>query len=173
MRIIATVVAAAFAVANAGQASAATYYNNIVANVGGSFGNDDPITYAPHFNDNYAFVTNYDRTATVEILSSMSTAKAWKENVNFISNGVKLDAKIIPATSTGQYERRYLANFRIPAGVHNIQVRGSSAEDGKYSGFLTLAGVPEPSTWSLMILGFGLTGAAMRRRTAKAKLALA
>ena len=27
------------------------------------------------------------------------------------------------------------------------------------------AGVPEPATWSLMILGFGAVGAAMRRRT--------
>lgn len=25
--------------------------------------------------------------------------------------------------------------------------------------------VPEPSAWALLILGFGLTGAAMRRRT--------
>jgi hypothetical protein len=29
---------------------------------------------------------------------------------------------------------------------------------------LTAAGVPEPATWALMILGFGLTAAAMRRR---------
>ncbi|RYE75022.1 MAG: PEP-CTERM sorting domain-containing protein, partial [Hyphomicrobiales bacterium] len=27
-----------------------------------------------------------------------------------------------------------------------------------------VAGVPEPSTWALLILGFGLTGAAMRRK---------
>ena len=36
------------------------------------------------------------------------------------------------------------------------------------------AGVPEPATWGLMILGFGATGAALRRRqsiTAKVRLA--
>lgn len=32
----------------------------------------------------------------------------------------------------------------------------------------TVAGVPEPASWSLMIAGFGLVGAAMRRRTARA-----
>ena len=30
---------------------------------------------------------------------------------------------------------------------------------------LNLAGVPEPATWALMILGFGAVGGAMRRRT--------
>ncbi|WEK44717.1 MAG: choice-of-anchor C family protein [Candidatus Sphingomonas colombiensis] len=37
---------------------------------------------------------------------------------------------------------------------------------------LTFAGVPEPATWGLMILGFGAVGGAMRRRnTARAALA--
>lgn len=31
--------------------------------------------------------------------------------------------------------------------------------------FLPTGGVPEPATWALLILGFGATGAAMRRRT--------
>jgi hypothetical protein len=30
--------------------------------------------------------------------------------------------------------------------------------------FGTFSGVPEPATWGLMILGFGLVGGAMRRR---------
>lgn len=29
-----------------------------------------------------------------------------------------------------------------------------------------VAAVPESATWALMLVGFGLTGAAMRRRTA-------
>lgn len=32
----------------------------------------------------------------------------------------------------------------------------------------TIAGVPEPQSWALLIAGFGLTGAAMRRRRARA-----
>ncbi|THD64539.1 MAG: PEP-CTERM sorting domain-containing protein [Phenylobacterium sp.] len=32
-------------------------------------------------------------------------------------------------------------------------------------------GVPEPSAWALMIAGFGLTGAALRRRRAAVALA--
>lgn len=34
-----------------------------------------------------------------------------------------------------------------------------------------IAGVPEPSTWALFILGFGVLGGAMRRRTAKSAAA--
>ncbi len=33
-----------------------------------------------------------------------------------------------------------------------------------FSGTLNLPAVPEPATWAMMILGFGLTGAAVRRR---------
>lgn len=35
------------------------------------------------------------------------------------------------------------------------------------SGRLDLPAVPEPSTWAMMILGLGLAGAAMRRRSAR------
>lgn len=40
------------------------------------------------------------------------------------------------------------------------------------SGYLQAnGGVPEPAAWSLMIMGFGLAGAALRRRTGKAATA--
>jgi hypothetical protein len=38
---------------------------------------------------------------------------------------------------------------------------------------LAIGGVPEPATWAMMILGFGMIGAAMRRRGAKAAAAAA
>jgi hypothetical protein len=34
------------------------------------------------------------------------------------------------------------------------------------TGILTFNGVPEPATWTSMILGFGLLGGALRRRRA-------
>jgi hypothetical protein len=37
-------------------------------------------------------------------------------------------------------------------------------EAGAYDAFTTAGAVPEPANWALMIAGFGLTGAAMRRR---------
>jgi hypothetical protein len=37
--------------------------------------------------------------------------------------------------------------------------------------FQAAAAVPEPATWAMMIMGFGLVGAAMRRRTATVRFA--
>jgi hypothetical protein len=42
-------------------------------------------------------------------------------------------------------------------------VTGNSQLGGYYDGTLNYA-VPEPATWAMLIAGFGLTGAAMRRR---------
>lgn len=138
-------------------------YINYLNNVGGDFGNPDPSTFPPLFRDAFNFVTAYDRNATVQIDSSHA-GLGFSYNVNFVSNGVTLDGTVIPATSTGETEQRYLANFRIPAGAHEILVRGSSAVNGSYTGLLTLSGVPEPSTWAMMILGIGLAGGALRTR---------
>ena len=175
MRKTVLAMAAAVAVVIPAMASAAPY-QNFTPNAGGTFGNSDPTTYPPLFNDVFNFVTNYERNATVDITSSYPIVNGkpdFSQNVNFVSNGVTLNSKIIPSVSTGQFEQRYLANFRIPAGVQNIVVRGSSSVNGMYQGILTLSGVPETSTWAMMIVGFGLIGGALRRRSTKARIAFA
>lgn len=158
--------------------ASAPAYINYTQNVGGTFGNDDPTVYPPLFNDLYTFTTDFARNATVVITSSISERNRagaactdanrsncdFSTNVNFTYNGVKLNAKVFTNTQTGVDEERTLFNFRIPAGVQSIFVRGSAGVNGRYAGILTLSGVPEPTTWALMIFGFGLTGAAMRRR---------
>lgn len=66
-------------------------------------------------------------------------------------------------------------SYAISQGL--VLSRGSFSRNGDYAGTnglkLTVAGVgstppvaavPEPATWALMLAGFGLTGAAMRRR---------
>lgn len=166
--------ASAFAQASA----SAPAYINYTQNVGGTFGNNDPTVYPPLFNDLYTFTTNFARNASVVITSSIGTRDRagavctdadhsgcdFSQNVNFVTNGVKLDLERFTTTQTGVNEERTLFNFRIPAGVHNIMVRGAAGQNGVYAGILTLSAVPEPATWALMIVGFGLTGAAMRRR---------
>lgn len=55
---------------------------------------------------------------------------------------------------------------------------GLQSSWGEFNGFVPIfihtgfiAAVPEPSTWALLILGFGVAGAAMRRKKAEARLA--
>ena len=46
-----------------------------------------------------------------------------------------------------------------------MQVRtGNSFEFDSIAGRLAGGAVPEPSTWAVMILGFGIVGASVRRR---------
>lgn len=50
---------------------------------------------------------------------------------------------------------------------------GTSDSLGGYIDNITLAAVPEPTTWALFILGFGAIGYAMRRRSSKVRVAKA
>jgi hypothetical protein len=66
---------------------------------------------------------------------------------------------------------------RLPGGQGVSYVRGSFAGDPEDIGLigasrvLGVSAIPEPSSWALMILGFGLTGLAIRRRVLGAVLA--
>ena len=60
---------------------------------------------------------------------------------------------------------------RIYGGIHwefdNTRAVNAGIGIGKYVGaneFTLLSGVPEPSSWAMLIAGFGFTGAVMRRR---------
>jgi len=75
-----------------------------------------------------------------------------------------------------------LADVKDPAGtpLNSVSYFGSTGVappafgslTGIFSGGFAAAGVPEPATWGMMILGFGAIGGALRRR-AGAKLAFA
>ena len=55
--------------------------------------------------------------------------------------------------------------FSISGGTQNPGLPGAGNYFALDNLSLTAAGVPEPATWGLMILGFGLIGGLMRRRT--------
>ncbi len=59
-----------------------------------------------------------------------------------------------------------VGSHSIASAVYPHQPIGSKSD---YQGAFTInaAGVPEPATWSLMILGFGAVGGTMRRRSSK------
>ena len=93
------------------------------------------------------------------------------EDIDFHS--VTLDGQEFAIRSTGEVEVRTLRDLVVSAGTHTLIVRGTNGGNGSYSGTLafasdTVAAVPEPVSWALMILGFAGAGAALRRRSAPA-----
>lgn len=82
-----------------------------------------------------------------------------------------------PQTATGGYydsadrsfaaAGKYVGTFTLtsPADVRFF-IYDDYLGDNRGGISLSVAGVPEPATWALMILGFGAVGGAMRRRSA-------
>lgn len=62
----------------------------------------------------------------------------------------------------------------VGAGTYTLNIQGTPGTTaGSISGtvaFSSVAAVPEPGTWALMLLGFGAVGFSMRRRRATAHL---
>jgi hypothetical protein len=62
------------------------------------------------------------------------------------------------------------ATFSLGAGSHSIT--GTALQSGLGAGagffFISAAAVPEPSTWAMMLLGFGAIGFSLRRRRSAA-----
>ncbi len=50
----------------------------------------------------------------------------------------------------------------IHYGIYPVDI-GYSGHSGEGVGTLTVAGVPEPRTWALLLIGFGLAGVTLRR----------
>lgn len=59
-------------------------------------------------------------------------------------------------------------NIQVGAGTYTLNIRGTpGTQNGALGGtvaFSSIAAVPEPGTWALMLVGFGAIGFSMRRR---------
>ncbi|MES2492305.1 MAG: FxDxF family PEP-CTERM protein [Pseudomonadota bacterium] len=82
-------------------------------------------------------------------------------------------AGVVPkVTNPDGLEFGLISGQLIGPGTYQLQVKGSAPGangNGSYSGTLSFAAgaVPEPTTWALMILGFGAIGFAMRRQRSR------
>lgn len=96
------------------------------------------------------------------------TSDPWAFSI--FSNGTLLESLLIPA---GSYTNEYFGLTgdaitsatlaRVSGDVENILIDNLTFK----------AAVPEPSTWLMMLLGFGAVGLAFRRRSAAARVSAA
>jgi hypothetical protein len=115
------------------------------------------------FSRNFMFATPAGYNLASATISSIMTGRNARTNIDFTS--VTLNGTSFATVSTGVVEFRNLLNRALVAGGTNV-LAVSGTGQGSFSGTLSFASgaVPEPAVWGMMILGFGVIGAAMRRR---------
>jgi len=86
-------------------------------------------------------------------LSTFDMTLASSYNPSFLNNATNLGS----TTTASATLLSALKDGKAYLNIHTTQFPG-----GEIRGFLSLA--PEPGTWALMLLGFGLAGAALRAR---------
>jgi len=136
---------------------------------GGSFSGDfgDTGIVGGAFTDTFTFTMPTGLTSAS--ISSTFTNDI-SNNIDFTS--VTLDGQPFNIISTGQTEFRVINGVPVTNGPQTLIVAGTSGGNGAFAGTLSfsqaIVSVPEPTSWALMILGFGGVGASLRinrRRT--------
>ena len=152
--------AAVFAVAAPAQAA----HTLTITGASGTFGN---ATVTPgSFTDVFNFMTPEGYNLASATISSVMTGNDPATNIDFSS--VTLNGTSFNIIQTGTVEFRDLLNKALTPGGNNVlSVAGTAGSSASYSGtlsFSSMAAVPEPATWAMMLLGFGAVGFSMRRR---------
>ncbi|HET6971360.1 MAG TPA: FxDxF family PEP-CTERM protein, partial [Phenylobacterium sp.] len=124
----------------------------------------------PTFDDIFTFTVpaGNDGKADFTVTSTMSNDS---QNIAFSTvtfNSLPFDTQV-----SGWNETRTLNHVPVTAGSsYTLELAGSAGVAGtkpnaSYSGVITfapVAAIPEPAAWALMMVGFGGTGALLRRR---------
>ena len=130
---------------------------SITANFGDGFAS------ALTFDDKFVFIIPQNGLGSGSISTSFSSARNKLTITSLLINGISY---LVPPTASGQ--SLSVSDIPIISGATNtIEVKGFTASrGGTFSGTLTFSAsdVPEAATWGMMLAGFGMVGAAMRRQ---------
>jgi hypothetical protein len=113
---------------------------------------------------------NFTTPSGFQLLNSTLSASETADPLTFISfSSITLNGVSFEQVATGTADFYRLFNQVLVSGGNNvINIAGTTGGDAAYSGTLTFAAaVPEPSTWAMMLLGFGAIGFSMRRKRAQ------
>jgi hypothetical protein len=164
----------------AAPAASATQYLTITG-PSGTYG-DDTVTcanggFSCSFSRTFTFTTPAGYNLSSADISSVLTGTDQATNIDFTS--VTLNGVNFNNLSTGIQEFRNLLNQSLTAGGQNTllvsgtvgSANSTTPANASFSGNLSfanqVAAIPEPATWGLMVVGFGMIGAAARGRKTK------
>ena len=73
---------------------------------------------------------------------------------------------LLPDMDNTDLNEDYSLNALLDAGTYTLTIEGTRGTTGSFGGNVafTAQAVPEPATWGMMLMGFGVVGFAMRRR---------
>ncbi|OHT20169.1 FxDxF family PEP-CTERM protein [Edaphosphingomonas haloaromaticamans] len=152
------------------QAASAAVFPINVSQGSNYFGNTG-LSNGTGFTDTFTFTLSEDMLANLTVFS-ISLGRL--QNVDFTS--IQFDGRVLqPGGGNGNIESWYLDPIFLTAGEKVIEITynvsgASSGSLASYSGILNIAAVPEPATWAMMLVGFGVVGASMRRRNSGTRL---
>jgi len=116
------------------------------------------------FDDSFTFTIPQNGIGSGSISTSFSATDSNKLTItNLFVNGISY-----ALTTAASGQSATVGNIPISLGMLNtIRVTGFTQGSGVYSGTATFATlpVPEPASWAMMIIGFGIVGVAFRRRS--------
>lgn len=130
---------------------------------------------AGDFTDTFTFRIDQNGTGSGS-LSTSTTALLSKTDIDILSVIVNGAAATKTVSADGLSEFFNISGVPILFGeVNNIVVTGFSRGAGSYGGNATFlpAAIPEPASWAMMVLGFGLVGAGVRNRRRQPKFTFA
>jgi hypothetical protein len=115
------------------------------------------------------FTTSTFGTLSLIVSTIATSAVNDTDFTNVFLTGTGLLGNVaVPQTSGDPSEVRSLAGLNVGPGSFTLTVQGTpGTQNGSFGGTLAFAAasaVPEPSTWAMMLIGFGAVGYSMRRR---------
>lgn len=123
------------------------------------------------FSDSGTFATPVGFNRVGATVTSGPSVVGSDTDIDFITGF--LNGTAFSFTSTGAVDQGFVLPVALMTGALNtlsFTGRGfGNASSGSYAGTLTFTnvpGVPEPATWAMMLLGFGILGFSLRRRAA-------
>lgn len=114
------------------------------------------------FNNSFASFTVGAAGAGDTLTGSLSSSSA----ISFSTAGLYKGTTLISS-----FVGDSLTPVVLSEGTYFLKFVGTDTPPASYAGTLNFSAVPEPAAWSLMILGFGAVGFAMRRQRATYRVA--
>lgn len=126
------------------------------------------------FSDSFNFNLLVNGLGSGGVIASFSSAASLITLTQVLVNGTPLTVKTDPDTGFTSASAFGIILNSVP---NSIVINGTAATNSSYGGNITftptIASVPEPAAWGMMVLGFGVIGAALRNGRRRANVTFA